>query len=177
MALDKVFYGHKCRGLLYWSELNERKLAGVDLVWETEEKVRIIYDNLKATSDHQKSYADLKHKDIKFFVCEIFLALKKSIMFWKKREKRIGIVAYCLAVPPELDRIHNIFHVSMLRCYRSNLSHVLTTDEIELQLDLTYNEEPVRILAWETKEWRNKRVPLVKVLWCRHGVEEATRET
>ncbi|XP_017609586.1 uncharacterized protein LOC108455551 [Gossypium arboreum] len=46
--------------------------------------------------------------------------------------------------------------------------------EIELQPDVTYSEEPVKILAWEIKELRNKRVPLVKVLWHQHGVEEAT---
>ena len=29
--------------------------------------------------------------------------------------KRIGPVAYQLELPPELDRIHDVFHVSMLR--------------------------------------------------------------
>ena len=29
--------------------------------------------------------------------------------------ERIGVVAYRLALPPSLDKVHNIFHVSMLR--------------------------------------------------------------
>ncbi|KAA3461395.1 DNA/RNA polymerases superfamily protein [Gossypium australe] len=61
-------------GSLYWSELNERKLAGVDLVREVADNVRIIHDNLKAASDRQKSYADLKRKDIEFSISEkVFL--------------------------------------------------------------------------------------------------------
>ena len=34
--------------------------------------------------------------------------------------KRVGPVAYQLELPPELDRIHDVFHVSMLRRYRSD---------------------------------------------------------
>ena len=41
---------------------------------------------------------------------------------------------------------------------------------------MTYNEEPVKVLARETKELRNKKVNLVKVLWKKHGIEEATWE-
>lgn len=48
---------------------------------------------------------------------------------------------------------------------------------MDIQLDLSYFEEPVQILAHEVKELRHKRVPFVKILWNRHGVEEATWET
>ena len=48
---------------------------------------------------------------------------------------------------------------------------------IELCLDLTYEEEPVEILAREVKELRNKRIPFVKVLWRNHKTEEATWES
>ncbi|KAA3480704.1 receptor-like protein kinase [Gossypium australe] len=64
----------------------------------------------------------------------------------------------------------------MLRWYRSNPSHVIASTEVEIQSDLLYSEEPIRILARETKEFRNKRISLVKVLWHKHGVEEATWE-
>ena len=72
--------------------------------------------------------------------------------------------------------IHNVFHVSMLRWYRSDPSHVISPKEVEIQPDMTYDEEPIKILARETKELRNKKVALVKVLWKRHGIEEATWE-
>ncbi|KAJ9185107.1 hypothetical protein P3X46_004774, partial [Hevea brasiliensis] len=61
--------------------------------------------------------------------------------------------------------------------YRSDPSHVISREEIEIQPDLTYEEEPLRILAREVKELRNKRIPLVKVLWRHHNTEEATWES
>ena len=61
--------------------------------------------------------------------------------------EKVGPVAYRLALPPELDKIHNVFHVSMLRRYRLNPSHVVSSEIIELRLDLTYEKELVEILA------------------------------
>ncbi len=89
----------------------------------------------------------------------------------------MGPIAYRLALPPELDKIHNVFHVSMLKRYRSDASHVISAEEIIIQLDLTYEEEPIRILAQKVKELRNKKIPLVKVLWRHHNTEEATWES
>ncbi|XP_052486333.1 uncharacterized protein LOC128041064 [Gossypium raimondii] len=51
-----------------------------------------------------------------------------------------------LELPPELDRIHDVFHVSILRRYRSDLMHIVPVEEIEVKLDLTFEEEPVQIL-------------------------------
>ncbi len=76
----------------------------------------------------------------------------------------MGPVAHRLALPLELDKIHNVFHASMLRRYRSDSSHVLSAETIDIQPDLTYEEESVKILAEEIKELRNKRISLVKVL-------------
>nr|XP_009765614.1 PREDICTED: uncharacterized protein LOC104217154 [Nicotiana sylvestris] len=90
--------------------------------------------------------------------------------------ERICPIAYKLALPPELGNIYNVFHVSMLRKYRSDPSHVLPIESIEVNPDLTYEEEPIQILAREIKELRNKRIPLVKVLWRNHSGEEATWE-
>ncbi|VFQ80976.1 unnamed protein product [Cuscuta campestris] len=61
--------------------------------------------------------------------------------------------------------------------YRSYPSHVLPEGEVTLDESLTYEEEPIQILAREVKELRNKTIPLVKVLWRNHAVEEATWET
>ena len=88
--------------------------------------------------------------------------------------ERIGPVAYRLALPPELAKLHDVFHVSMLRRYRSDKSHILPVQEIQVQEDLSYDEEPKTILAQEVKQLRNKQVPLVKVLWQHHDREEAT---
>ena len=49
--------------------------------------------------------------------------------------EKMGPVAYRLALPPELEKIHNVFHVSMLRRYKSDPSHVVFSETIELRLD------------------------------------------
>ena len=65
----------------------------------------------------------------------------------------------------------------MLRRYHSDPSHVVSSEAIELRLDLTYEEEPVEILAREVKELQSKKIPLVKVLWRNHKTEKAIWES
>ena len=65
--------------------------------------------------------------------------------------KKVGPMAYRLALPPELEKIHNVFHIPMLGRYRSNPSHVVSSEIIDLKPDLTYEEEPIEILAREVK--------------------------
>ena len=182
-----------CRSPLCWTELNENKVIGLDLIQEIEEKVKMIRERLKVAADRPKSYADLKRKDIQYEIGKkVFLKVspwKKVMRFGRKGKlsprfigsyeviEKVGLVAYRLALPQELEKIHNVFHVSMLRRYRSNPSHVVSSEIIELRPDLTYEEEPIEIFAREVKELRNKRIPLVKVLWNNHKTEEATWES
>ena len=193
MAPYEALYGRKCRTPLFWTELGESKIFGVDLIKDAEQKVKVIRESLKAATDRQKSYADLKRKDIEYQVGDkVFLKVspwKKVLRFGRKGKlsprfiglyeisERVGPVAYRLILPPELEKIHDVFHVSMLRRYRSDPSHIISPSEVEIQAEMSYEEEPMHILAREVKELRNKRVPLVKVLWLKHGIEEATWET
>ncbi|KAA3484122.1 reverse transcriptase [Gossypium australe] len=159
MAPYEALYSRKCRTPLYWSELSENKIHGVDLIREIEEKVKVIRDSLKAVSDRQKSYADLKRKDIEFQIGDkVFLKVspcKKILRFGRKGKlslrfirlyeiiERVGPVAYRLSLLYELEKIHNVFHVSMLQRYRSDPSHVISATEVENQLDMLYTEEPI----------------------------------
>ncbi|KAK5775382.1 hypothetical protein PVK06_043266 [Gossypium arboreum] len=193
MAPYEALYGRKCRTPLFWTELGESKIFGVDLIRDAEQKVKVIRESLKIAFDRQKSYADMKRKDIEYQVGDkVFLKVspwKKILRFGRKGKlsprfigpyeisERVGPVAYRLILPPELKKVHDVFHVSMLRRYRSDPSHVISPSEIEIQANMSYEEEPIRILSREVKELRNKRVPLVKVLWLKHGIEEATWET
>ncbi|TYK04862.1 putative retrotransposon protein [Cucumis melo var. makuwa] len=90
--------------------------------------------------------------------------------------ERVGPDAYRLELPIELARIHDVFHVSMLRKYIPDPSHVLQEQPVELKEDLSYVEELVQILDRKEQVLRNKTIPLIKVLWRYHGVEEATWE-
>ena len=73
-------------------------------------------------------------------------------------------MAYRLALPPELVKLHNVFHVSMLWRYRFDKSHILSIKDVQVQADLSYDEKPKAILVRELKQLWNKKVPLVKVL-------------
>ena len=88
--------------------------------------------------------------------------------------EQVGPVAYRLALPMELSRIHDVFHVSMLRKYISDPSHILETTTVEVKEYLSYEEQLVQILDWREQVLRNKTIPLVKVLWRNHAIEEAT---
>ncbi|XP_016737880.1 uncharacterized mitochondrial protein AtMg00860-like [Gossypium hirsutum] len=52
----------------------------------------------------------------------------------------------------------------------------MAVEEIEVSPDLTFKEEPIQIIDRDVKELRRKSVPLVKVLWRNHKVDEATWE-
>ena len=64
MTPYEAFYGRKCRTPLCWTGLSEKKVIGPDLIQETKEKVKMNRERLKVATDRQKSYADLKRKDI-----------------------------------------------------------------------------------------------------------------
>ena len=61
-------YGRKCKTHVCWIDLNEHKVIGPNIVKDTKEKVWVIQQRLKATSDRQKSSTDLKRKDIEYEV-------------------------------------------------------------------------------------------------------------
>ena len=144
------------------------------------DKVRIIKGRLKAAQDRQKSYANLHRREINYEIGDrVFLKVspwKGTIRFDKKRKlsprfigpyevmEKTGPVAYCLALPLELSQVHNVFHINMLRRYRSDPSHVITGQPIEIKDDLSYIEEPVQIVDTRVKQLRTRRIPMVKVL-------------
>ena len=68
--------------------------------------------------------------------------------------ERIGSVAYKLALPPSLLSIHDVFHVSMLRKYVTDPTHVIDYKPLEIEEDLSYPKKIVKILAREVM-WRN----------------------
>ena len=90
--------------------------------------------------------------------------------------ERVGPLAYRLALPSDLSKLHDVFHVSMLRRYRSDPNHVIQEPEVELSEDLTYQEQPVEILDRMVRKLRNKEIPMVKVKWNHHSSKEATWE-
>ena len=57
--------------------------------------------------------------------------------------ERIGLIAYRLDLPRDLERIHDVFHVSILRKYIFVSSHVLEAPSVKLNEDLSIEVQPV----------------------------------
>ncbi|KAA3474392.1 DNA/RNA polymerases superfamily protein [Gossypium australe] len=183
MAHYEALYGRKCRTPLYCIELGERKVLGLELVTETDDKIRLIRGS-------QKSYTDLKRREVEYEVGNhVFLKVshwKKVLRFDRKGKlsprfigsyqvfRLFGSLSYQLELPLKLDSIHDVFHMSMLRRYHSDPSHVVLVEKIELRLDFSFEEELIQVLDREVKVLRRKTIPFVKSLWHNHGFKEVT---
>ena len=60
--------------------------------------------------------------------------------------ERVGIVSYRLALPPSLSSVHDVFHVSMLRKYTQDPTHIVDWGELVVNIDGTFEEGPVHIM-------------------------------
>jgi hypothetical protein len=47
---------------------------------------------------------------------------------------------------------------------------------LQLYPNLSYVEVPKKILEKSIKELRNKNIPMVKILWKHHGIQDASWE-
>ena len=122
----------------------------------------LIRQRLLVAQSRQKNYADWRCRPLEFEVDDhIFLKVmpKRGVVRFGKRGKlspryigpfkileRVGAVAYRLALPPSLSGVHEVFHVSMLRKYTPDPTHVVDWGKIDVDIDGTFEEGPVRIM-------------------------------
>ncbi|GJW28019.1 putative reverse transcriptase domain-containing protein [Tanacetum coccineum] len=171
----KALYGRKCRSPIMWVEVGEGQLIGPELVQETTEKISRIKDRLKAARDRQKSYADKRRKPLEFNVDD-YVLLKVSpwkgvVRIGKKGKlaprfvgpfeimKKVGLVAYRLDLPEELNGVHYTFHVSNLKECLADPTLQVPLDEIRVDAKLNFREEPVEILERELKKLKRSVTP------------------
>ncbi|GJV78336.1 putative reverse transcriptase domain-containing protein [Tanacetum coccineum] len=191
-ASFEALYGSKCRSLVLWIEIGRGSLIILELVLETTDKVVLIKEKLKSTRDRQKSYADKRCKMLEFEVGDRVLLRVlpwKGVVHFGKKSKlapryvgpfeileRIGLVAYRLRLPEELNNVHDTFHVSNLKkCLADANLHVLL-DEIKVDKTLRFVEEPVEIMDQEIKKLKCRNIALVKARWNSKRGPEFTRE-
>ncbi|GMQ05165.1 hypothetical protein CsSME_00050298 [Camellia sinensis var. sinensis] len=190
MAPFEALYGRPCRSPMCWAEVGDAPLFGPELVRETTEKVTLIRKRLATAQSHQKSYADRRRRPLSFEVGDhVFLKIspRRGLMrFGKSRQlsprfigpfeilKRIGEIAYRLVLPPQIFGVHDVFHICMLQKYEPDPSHELDWTDLEVDEDASYTERPVEVLDRRDQVLQSKTIPLVKVLWKHHRVEEAT---
>ena len=192
MTPYEALYGRPCRSPVCGTEVGESSTTGPKLIRVTCEKVDLIRKRLLMAQSRQKSFADKRRRPLEFEAGDhVFLKVipKRGVVKFGKRGKlspryirpfevleRVGIVTYRLALPPSLLSVHDVFHVSILRKYTSNPTHVMDWDKLVVDTDVTFEEGPVRIMDSRDQVLRRKIVRLVMVLWQHRGVEEATWE-
>ena len=90
---------------------------------------------------------------------------------------RKGEVAYELELPEILSQVHNVFHVSQLKRCVKVPEGPIEFETLNLQPDLTYEEQPEKILRENWKRLRNRAIKYCLVQWKNHPEREATWET
>ena len=68
MAPYEALYGRRCISPLCWDVVYEWSLVGLDWVQQTHDKVWEIHQNLLIAQSRQKSYADVRRRDLEFSV-------------------------------------------------------------------------------------------------------------
>ena len=141
--------------------MGEHSIIGLDVIRDTYEKVDLIRKRLLTTESKQKSYADRRHRPLEFELGDhVFLKVmpKRGVVRfskqWKLRPRyielfkvleRVGTVAYRLALPLSLSGVYEVFHVSMLRKYTPDPTHVMEWGEITVNTDGTFEKGPMRM--------------------------------
>nr|KYP57157.1 Retrotransposable element Tf2 [Cajanus cajan] len=141
----------------------------------------MIQEKMKTAQSRQKSYADKGRKASGFGEGErVFLKVTPTSGVGRALRarkltprlvgpyqiiQRVSPVAYRLALPPSLSNLHDVFHVSQLRKYIHEPSHVVELDDVPVKENLTFEKLPVAVVDHKLKELRDKSISLVKVLW------------
>ncbi|GKE50860.1 hypothetical protein Tco_1486016, partial [Tanacetum coccineum] len=161
--------------------IGEGSLIGPELVLETTNKVVLVKEKLKAARDRQKSYVDKRHRPLEFEVGDrVLLRVSpwKGVVHFRKKGKlapryvgpldileRIGLVAYRLRLPEELNSVHDTFHVSNLKKCLADASLHVPLDEIKVDKTLRFVKEPIEIMDRKIKKLKRRKIALVKVRW------------
>eukprot|EP00253_Pinus_taeda_P033055 PITA_33055 len=175
----EILYGIPCRTPLSWDQLEDQVMLVPEMLQEMDEKMATIKQRLKEARDHQKSYAGAKRVDRNFEEgSQVFIRIKpfKSSFRIGKGTKlsprfvgpftileRIGPDAYKLKLPFHIIRMHNVFHVSMLRKYIPDPSHVLKFEKLQVSEEGVLQVEPFCILDCRVRRLRNREFEQVKV--------------
>ncbi|XP_055826426.1 uncharacterized protein LOC129894822 [Solanum dulcamara] len=192
MAPYEALYGKKYRLSIGWFDVGEIKFIGPDLIQQAIDKVKLIQERLLAAQSRQKAYADNQRRPLEFQVDDwVFLKVSpmKGVMRFDKKGKlssryigpyqivrKVRKVAYELDLPADLEAVHPVFHVSMLRKFIGDPSRVFPIQDIQVTEELSYEEQSMAISDRQVRRLCTKDVASVKVLWRNNHREEMTWE-
>ncbi|XP_019262409.1 PREDICTED: uncharacterized protein LOC109240232 [Nicotiana attenuata] len=75
---------------------------------------------------------------------------------------KVGQVAYELDLPPDMESVHPVFHVSMLRKCIEDPSRIVSVDDVQVTEQLSYEETPIVILDRQVRRLGTKDIASVK---------------
>ncbi|KAA3488014.1 Retrotransposable element Tf2 [Gossypium australe] len=156
-----------------WDRITMDFVTGLPLNLKNKDAVWVVVDRLTKSAHFIPVHTDYSlDKLAELYVAEIvrlhrvpisiisYRYMRFTSRFWKKLQEALGSklnfsTAFHLKTDGQSER----------------------TIQIEIRPDMTYGEEPIKILAREVKQWRNKSIALVKVLWQRHKGYVGTRRS
>jgi hypothetical protein len=149
MAPYESLYGRKCISPLCWEVPSEHLLVGPDWIQRTHDKVHQIQQNMLTAQSWQKSYADVRRRNLEFAMGDKVLlkvSPTKGIVHFGIKGKRsrryigpylistrVGSLGYHIQLPESLAGVHPVFHVSMLRKYIRDPKLKIEADLIIIQ--------------------------------------------
>jgi hypothetical protein len=181
MVPFEFLYGRPFQTPLSWDRLEDRVLVGPEEIQEMEEQMQTIRQRIKEAQDRQKSYANAHRVDRSYEVGDrVFLRVKlhKSLIKFERGDKlsprfmgtfeileRKGPMAYRLDLPGSLRRMHDIFHVSVLRHYISDPTHAIDMSSLQVLDQGALTAEPIRILDHRIRQLWRRTIDQVKIQW------------
>jgi hypothetical protein len=157
MSPFEVLYGRSCNTPVSWSNPINEISFGPDMLKEMEQQVTQIKQNLKVAQNRQKSYVDQKRTPREFKMGDhVYLIIKPRRSSLKMGScaklaprycgpfevlDRVGPLAYRLALPPTV-KVHNVFHVSLLKKYVYDANHIIEWSVIQVEPEGEFLPEP-----------------------------------
>ncbi|WVZ70748.1 hypothetical protein U9M48_019391 [Paspalum notatum var. saurae] len=172
----EALYGKRYRTLLFWNQTGEKQVFGPDIIQDAEQQLWIVQENLRVAQSRQRSYADVRRRDLSFKVDDhVYLKVSpmRGIRRFNMKGKYIGpfkILEKKGEVAYYLSGVHDL-----KKCLRVPEEQA-PLEGLEVQENLTYTEHPVKILDTSERSTRNKKIKMCRVQWSHYTEAEATWE-
>nr|XP_009791498.1 PREDICTED: uncharacterized protein LOC104238735 [Nicotiana sylvestris]XP_016508706.1 PREDICTED: uncharacterized protein LOC107826253 [Nicotiana tabacum] len=163
MAPYKAMYGRRYRSPIGRFEVGDSDLLGLDLVYQAIEKVNMIQEHLKTAKSRQKSYLDVRCRDLEFQVDDWVFLKVLPIRGVMRLGKRGSLV-------PDIGSYRIMRRIGQK--FIGDPSLVVPTEIIGVKDSLAYEEIPEAILDRQICKFKTKEIALVKVLWRNRKVEK-----